>query len=92
MNSYLGEERWSVWMIEGRRGNQIRARFNHWLWVMKEGGDRPVYVSRMIKKPIVRERTPEHNEKISRALSGKGKDSSHCQSISQAMLGNRNRG
>ena len=90
-NTYLSDLKYDVWCIEGRKGNQIIARFNHWTSFMLTGGPRPIYATEVKQKPIKRKRTEEHNAKISRSLRGKSKSEMHCSAISEAMLGNTNR-
>jgi len=81
----------SVYEISGRKGSQIKRRLLELVKSLETNKPIPLYSTEVKQKTITRKRTAEHNEKISRAMSGKSKSSDHCNAISEAMVGNENR-
>ena len=81
----------SVYEISGRKGSQINRRLLEVVKALETNSPIPLYSTELKQKTIKRKRSAEHNEKISRAMSGKSKSSDHCNAISEAMVGNENR-
>jgi len=81
----------SVYEISGRKGSQINRRLLEVVKALETNSPIPLYSTRIKQKIIKRKRSAEHNEKISRAMSGKSKSPAHCSAISEAMVGNENR-
>ena len=49
------------------------------------------YVRKNPEQKIIRQRSKEHNQKISEAMKGRELSPEHKQAISEAMIGNSNR-
>lgn len=90
-NKSLKSNEFDVWVVEGRKGSSFDRRLKALLECIQNGVEVPAHVSiRHELQTITRARTSEHNERISKSMSGVGKSASHCSSISEAMIGNSN--
>lgn len=91
-NSLLSDPDWRVWVVEGRKGDQLNKKL---VALYKSLGNNelpPTWAASLHwKEKQTRTRSAEHNEKISKAMAGKPKTEEHKQAIRDAMIGNSNR-
>jgi hypothetical protein len=91
-NNLVKHPDFRVWEIEGRKGPQLNGKLRAFYDSVGNNELPPPWAaSYYFPQKQKRIRTPEHNEKIKKALAGKPKSEEHKQAISEAMLGNSNR-